>query len=174
MNRGKALAPLSLSNRQKTLLSKYLSGGKISVDQKTRISIILLAERGNSNRATSQALGITEVIVRKWRKRWLSQYEHLCAYESEAVRRDREVLKKMLSFLKDAPRSGSPARISSSEKESLMSLACASPESVGVPVTHWTRELLAKVAMQKGLVKKISPRYVSEILKKTSPTASQE
>jgi len=79
---------------------------------------------------------------------------------------DSELLQKMLAILTDEPRSGPPIRISLTEKQQLVALACKKPEDFGVPLTQWNREMLAKVAMAEGIVEKISPRYVSEILKK--------
>lgn len=79
---------------------------------------------------------------------------------------DGELLAKILDILTDVPRSGAPKRITLSEEQQLIALACEKPEDHGIPMTQWNREMLAKVAMAEGIVEKISPRYVSELLKK--------
>ena len=42
------------------------------------------------------------------------------------------------------------------------------PGKYGIEMTHWNREMLVKVVIEKGIVDTISPRYISVILKKTT------
>ncbi|WP_299455182.1 helix-turn-helix domain-containing protein [uncultured Microscilla sp.] len=174
MNRGKALAKLDLSTRQHQLLSSYLNKRTVPKHYEQRIRIILLAFDGWSNRKIHQEYSLNVLTVSKWRNRWLSHYADLCAYELEEKTTDALLLSKMLSLLSDEARSGTPSRISLSEKESLVALACKKPEDFGIPLNHWNREALANLAMEMGIVQQISPRYVSEILKKSGNSSSQK
>lgn len=171
MGRGQPPAPaLELTPRQYRLLSTYHRRNSISHRNKLRVSIILGGYHGQPNKQLARDLGISLTKVKHWRRRWQSSYGELLVYEQgqdgEGVK-DHELLEKMLSYLADAPRSGTPARITTSQKEQLVALACEKPSDYGVEQTQWNRELLAVVAMRLGIMEKISPRYVSELLKKS-------
>lgn len=167
MNSGKPAPAVNLNARQRATLIKYANKLNISISNKRRITIILQAFEGKSNLSISRELQVTPNTVSKWRNRWVDSYQQLCAYEIEENASDSELLKRMLFILSDKARSGSPVRISLAEKQKLVALACKKPEEFGIPITQWNHEMLAKVAMAEGLVKKISPRYVGDILKKT-------
>lgn len=174
MNRGKALPKLEISVRQHRLLSDYLNKRTIPQHYQQRISIILRAFDGWSNRKISLEHLTSVVTVSKWRNRWLSSYNELCSYELEEKTTDALLLSKMLSLLSDNARSGAPIQISLSEKENLVALACKKPKDFGIPLSHWNREELTRFAIKKGLVQKISPGYVSKVLKKSGNPSSQE
>lgn len=173
MNRGKAAPQVFLSERQKSILVSYCNKRNISVQEKQRIGIILQAHAGKSDLAISRGLQITPGTVSRWRNRWVNSYEQLREFEQSSIEgSNRELLAKMLEILSDHFRSGAPMRISLKEKQQLVALACKEPRDFGIPITQWNREMLAKVAMAEGMIEKISPRYVSEILKKPcAPTS---
>lgn len=169
MNRGKAAPKVLLSKRQKQILASYCNRRNISVQEKQRIEIMLQAHSGKSDLAISRDLQITPGTVSRWRNRWVNSYQQLKEFEqahSDEGGSDRTLLEKMLEVLSDHARSGAPIRISMEEKQQLVALACKKPQDFGIPMTQWNREMLAKVAMAEGMIKKISPRYVSEVLKK--------
>lgn len=170
MNRGPSAASLELSESQGKLLTQYAHKHTVSRQLHQRISIVLRAHQGESNMHIARLLGVTSNTVKKWRTRWIASYERLCAHQQQ-TERESEHLQQMLAVLEDAPRSGSPMRISLAEKQGLMALACQKPEDFGIPVTQWNREMLAQVAQRQGIVKKISPRYVGKLLK-NPPTAA--
>ena len=172
MSRGKALEKLELNTRQESILKSYLDKRTASKHYLRRINIILLAHQGLSNMKIAEVLSTTQNTVRKWRARWLTGYEELCTYEQEKTRSTPKLLTKMLGMLSDDSRSGAPMRISLSEKENLVALACKKPQDFNIPFTHWNRDLLASFAMENGIVKKISPSYVSQVLKKSGHTSS--
>ena len=171
MGRGLPPAPaLKLTPRQYDILSRYHRKNSIPYRNKLRVSIILGGYEGKPNKQLARELGISLHKVKHWHGRWQSCYEELLVYEQgpegEGVK-DHELLEKMLSYLADAPRSGTPARITTSQKEQLVALACEKPSDYGVEQTQWNREMLAVVVMRLGIMEKISPRYVSEVLKKS-------
>lgn len=172
MGSGKKAPQVKLSERQRKILERYGNKRNISRQYYQRIGIILQAFNGRQNLQISESLSIHFNTVSKWRNRWVKSYDYLCEYErgvcGEGVS-DSELLQKMLDILTDEARSGPPIRISLTEKQQLIALACKKPRDFGIPLTQWNREMLAKVAMAEGIIEKISPRYVSEILKK-APT----
>ena len=170
MNRGPSAPKLLLSETQRKLLTQYAQKHTVSRQMHQRINIILRAHQGESNMHIARRLGVTSNTVKKWRNRWVTSYEQLCVGEQQSER-ESNLLGQMLCVLGDAPRSGAPIRISLAEKQRLMALACQKPEDFGIPVTQWNREMLAQVAQAKGLVSKISPRYVGRLLKNPPTTA---
>lgn len=162
-------SPLLLSERQKQLLEAWRNRRKTSVSQRTRIDIVLGSHADQSNASMADRLGVSRPIVILWRNRWMDSYAGLCNFEKgpagEGVP-DRELLHKMLEILKDAPRSGKPKTITLEQEQQITALACTKPEDHHLPLTQWNRDLLAQIAKEKGIVEKISPRYVGVILKK--------
>ena len=170
MSRGLPPAPaIGISERQCRILKKEISRRSISQQDKVRFQIILLASQGLSNSHVKRELGISLNTVKRWRRRWESSLESLDAFESGIdgqAPKDHELLGRMREALSDAPRSGTPKRIGLSQERQITALACESPEKHGVMMTQWNREMLARTAMELGIVDAISPRYVSVILKK--------
>ena len=170
MNSGSRATEVQLSEIQEKLLRQYSSKASVSPHVHQRIMIVLQAHQGNSNSGIARSLKVRVNTVQKWRNRWADSYEQLCGYEQQEPSEGKRV-KRMLAILNDAPRSGSPVRISLAEKQRLMALACQKPKEFGVPMTEWNREMLSQVAQSQGIVKKISPRYVSKLLKNARTTA---
>lgn len=73
-----------------------------------RVNIILAWNQGLSYKQTLEKLGVSEVIIRKWRKRFLESG---------------------MDGLQDAPRSGKPARISATAKARVIKLATRKPKN---------------------------------------------
>ena len=89
-----------------------------------RARIVLLAADGLNNSAAARVVGVDVDTVRKWRGRW---------------RRVRGVPLTELSVparLADAPRPGTPARISPEQVCRIMALACEAPGASGRPVSQ--------------------------------------
>jgi hypothetical protein len=71
----------------------------------------------------------------------------------------------VVDVLSDAPRSGAPPVITEAQKQQIITLAAEEPAKAGVPVTHWSHELLARTAVDKGIIAKISATHVGRFLK---------
>jgi len=164
-----ALPPLEMTERHYTLLERHTRKRNTGNHEVKRIKILLKASTGQSNYSISKELSIRVETVRTWRARWAACYEQLSIFEKgksgEGVS-DLELLKRMLAILTDHPRSGKPPRITLSQKQQIVAMACRKPSEYGLPMTRWTHETLAQVAKAEKIVKSISPRYVGEILKK--------
>lgn len=79
-------------------------------------------------------------------------------------------LQALLSHLRDLPRSGTRKRITLEEEQEIIALSTEKPKDYGVEISDWTHEMLATVAITKGIVAKISSRHVGNILKKHAST----
>lgn len=171
MSRGKPPAPpIPISSRQYQILEKEESKQTIAHQYKIRFGIILGASTGKSNSQLKRDLKISLNTVKRWRNRWTLAWESLNIYESgtnSKPTKDYELLNRMKEILSDKPRSGTPKRITMSQEQQILALACEKPEKYGIAMTHWNRDMLAKVAIKQGVIEKVSPRYISVILKKT-------
>ncbi len=163
---------IELNPRHRRLFEGYLSKTSLALHYQKRISLLLWLASGMSTLEISTQLPTSHHTISKWAKRWSSHFDALCAYEGKESPSDSALLARMLEILSDAPRSGAPPRISLSDKEKLVALACQKPKDFGIPLTAWNREMLAKVAIAEGIVEKISGGYVSKILKKSGHSSS--
>lgn len=166
----KASPALNLTKRQYELLDQHVRKRSTSNHEVKRIKIILKGSEGQSNYSVSKEIGLGVKYIAEWRNRWIFSYDKIQIYEQGESGKgvnDRVLLEKMLSVLKDHPRSGVPARFSMSQKKQIVALACRKPSDYGLPITRWTNEMLAHIAQTEKIVKSISPQYLGEILKKS-------
>ena len=75
----------------------------------------------------------------------------------------------MERLLADAERPASPATFTEEQKRQIIAMATRKPEEEGVPVTHWSHDLLAKTVVDKGIVQTISPAQIGRFLKERDP-----
>lgn len=180
MSRGKpASAAIEMSDRIFNLLVAASNQRTLKRHHYERIGIVLRASNhqggSRSNGQISRDLSIALNTVKTWRKRWTSAYSAILAYESglagEGVS-DAALLVKILSYLEDAPRSGAPKTFTLAQTQQIVALACQTPAEYGIEMTTWTHEMLARVAISKGIVETISSRYVGILLKKMPPSTA--
>jgi len=74
-----------------------------------------------STQRIALSLGVSDRLVRKWRRRW-----------------------EDTGSLDDLPRPGAPRQFSAEVRALVTSLACGLPRSSGVPLAHWSRAELAR------------------------------
>lgn len=168
MSHKKGAPAILVSDRQRKLLEKVSNRRNEMAEFKLRSKIILLASEGVNNTAVGRECGASLNKVKAWRRRWESAYAELCIFEkgNKSEVSDHELLGRIRLILSDRKRSGTPPRISLAQKKLIVALACEKPSKYGLPVTQWNRKLLAKVAIEQGIVETISERYISVILKK--------
>jgi putative transposase len=102
-----------------------------------RAKTLLSAAAGMPNAQIADQLATSRKTVRLWRQRWLA---HAAARNAAQAAGDGDPTrrKRMVSMLGDAPRPGAPSDCSAEQWTRLISVACASPEDAGRPVTHGT------------------------------------
>ena len=115
-----------------------------------RARIILLASNGRGVSETADQLGIWRKTAGHWRRRW----------------RSAEASAGVAARLSDAPRCGAPATFTPEAICQIMALACEDPETLDVPISHWSQSELARQAVAGGIVKSISHGSVGRFLKK--------
>ena len=116
--------------------------------------IILSAAAGLNNSQIAREVGLAVATVRFWRNRWLG----LPAARLEDL--------SLEERLRDAPRPGTPARITPEQVCQIMALACEAPSQRGRPISQWTSRELADEIIHQGIVERISPRHAARLLER--------
>ena len=164
-------ASITLTERQRTALEHITRRSTHPHAQVMRAHILLRAHAGDNNFAIATALGIHVETPRLWRGRWAAVAADLSSVEEDMD--DLTLLDFILTLLADEPRPGAPAVFSPEQICRIVAMACEDPTASGHPVTHWTPSELAREAVKRGILDRISPRSVGRFLKRGRPqTAS--
>jgi putative transposase len=119
-----------------------------------RARIVLLAADGLNTSEIARQVSLEPDTVRLWRQRWLRFSGAALADLGVAAR------------LADAPRSGTPARITPAQVARIVALACEAPGGSGRPISQWSTTELAAEITRRGIVDTISPRHAARLLKR--------
>ena len=149
-------APIILTAEQESDLQRLARAHKTPRKLAERAEMILRSAAGTAVREIARQLGIWPKTVRQWRSRWLSG-------PSEAP---------VAARLADAPRSGVPETFTPEQVCAIMALACEPPEKSDLPLSHWSQSELARQAVRRGIVDKISHGSVGRFLKRSRPQAA--
>ena len=141
--RGPKAALLSLSKEEREEVEKLVRRHSTSQQIALRGRIVLAAADGKGNSEIAQEVGLGVDRVRQWRRRWIGL---------QAV------------SLSDLPRPGRPSEISAEQICQLVAMACEQPKER--PISHWTGREIADEVERRGIIKHISPRHASRLLKK--------
>ena len=142
--------PVQLSSEHERDLNDLVRAHSTPQRLVERARIVLLAAAGLGIEETAQQLGIWRKTAGHWRRRW----------------RDAAPSAGVAARLSDAPRSGAPARFTPETICQIMALACEDPETLDVPISHWSQSELARQSVARGIVKSISHGSVGRFLKK--------
>jgi transposase len=145
--------PIALSFEHKRELSALIRAHSTPQKLAERARIILLAERGLGVEETANELGIWRKTASTWRRRWM----------------DAEAPAGVAVRLSDAPRRGAPATFTPEVICKIVALSCENPEMLGVPISHWSQSELARQAVRRGIVERISHGSVGRFLKRSGP-----
>ena len=143
-------SPVQLSAEHERELNNLVWAHSTPQKLAERARIILLAATGLGIAETAEQLGIWRKTAGHWRRRWLNA----AASAGVAAR------------LSDAPRCGAPATFTPEVICQFVALACANPETLDVPISHWSQSELARQSVARGIVQSISHGSVGRFLKK--------
>ena len=166
----KQAVAIHLSELQKELLEQEVKRHQLSEQLRIRIQIILKAAQGASNKSLAREFAPGNAkIIRKWRNRWAAKQAAL--HELEELLQGRRAMKKrlleaMLGLLQDAAGRGVSSNFTLGQEEQIVAMACKKPADYGFADENWTQKLLAKAAVEEGIVRSISQSKICSILKK--------
>jgi putative transposase len=166
---------LTLTPKQTQLVTDLVRASTSPQGVVLRASLILdYAASGNKSLvATKYSVG--RDTVRRWCQRWQDAQAELDRLETEnqaGTLSDTLYRRKIETILADAERPGAPATFTEEQKRQIIAVATRKPDDEGVPVTHWSHELLAQTVVEKGIVKTISPAQIGRFLKEGSLTTA--
>jgi metal-dependent amidase/aminoacylase/carboxypeptidase family protein len=143
-------SPMQLSAEHERELNSLVRAHSTPQKLAERARIILLAAAGLGVEETAQQLGIWRKTAGHWRRRW----------------RNADAATGVAARLSDASRCGAPATFTPEVICQIMALACEDPETLDVPINHWSQSELARQSVARGIVKNISHGSVGRFLKK--------
>ena len=108
-----------------------------------RARVVLLSSEGRTVPEIARLVGAHPANLRKWIHRYNAR-------GPEGLISPRGV--------------GAPVRITGTKKGQIAELARQSPRALGLPFRRWTLHRLAQVAVERGIVERISHEYVRQIL----------
>ena len=146
------MVELSPEERQglETLVRRHSTPQQVAL----RGRMILGAAADLNNSQIARQVGQDVDTVRFWRNRWLGLKAASLEDLSVATR------------LRDAPRPGTPARITPEQVCQIVALACEAPSQSGRPISQWTSREVADEIVNKGIVDRISPRHAARLLER--------
>jgi len=149
--------PINLTETINEYLQSIVRSREVPHSRRQRAQIILKAATGDSNKKISQDLGLCFEPVGLWRRRWLEGYTNLSTNTNP-----KSVLQAIQNLLSDKQRPGMPPTYTAEHICQIIALACETPPE---PLTHWTREDLAReVAVRSIVDEQISPSTIGRIL----------
>jgi transposase len=152
--RGPKPPPVELSAADRAALEAVVRRKSTGQQVAIRARMILAAAEGLNNAQIGRQLGVEADTVRRWRGRWL---------RSDVVERAEVSVVERLS---DAPRPGTPARITAEQVCRIVALACEAPSASGRPISQWTGREIADEVIRRGIVEWISPRHAARLLQR--------
>jgi transposase len=156
-------AKIDLSVKQRLIVERLARSKTEPQRLVERAQIVLRSANGDLCVEQARALGIDAQRVRRWRKRFSRKYEVLATAEGAEDKSDLE--RKIREVLMDEYRSGTPPKFTPEQVSLIITLACHTPSELGVPISHWTADELARQAVELDIVKSISGRHVDRFLK---------
>ena len=143
-------SPIQLTREQECELNALVRAHSTPWKLAERARIILLAARGLGVGEAAAQLGIWRKTVSTWRHRWRTADTHT----------------GVTGRLSDDPRPGAPATFTPEVICRIVALACEDPETLDLPLSHWSQSELARQAVRRGIVDSISHGSVGRFLKK--------
>ena len=159
---GPQASEIALTDIEREELQQLVRRHSTGQQMALRARLILAAAANQSNSQIARDEGVHVDTVRLWRRRWLDLQPIPLDDLSVSER------------LEDAPRSGKPPTITSEQFCQIVALACEAPAQSDRPISQWSGREIADEIQKRGILKQISPRHASRLLKKGTfnPTAS--
>jgi len=145
---------VKLSDAERQGLEKLVKRHQVGQQIALRARIVLAAAAGLKNKEIVAKYSVTADTVRLWRNRWVKLQDISL---DDLGLEDR---------LQDAPRPGSPARITADQRCQIEALACEKPENSARPITQWSAREIADEVIKREIVTEISPRHAARLLKR--------
>ena len=151
-------SPIQLSAEHERDLTALVRAHSTPRKLAERARIILFAASGLGIAETAQRLGIWRKTAGHWRRRW----------------RDAATRSDVAARLSDALRPGARATFTPEQIRQIVALSCVDPETLDIPISHWSQSELARQAVERGIVKSISHGSVGRFFKRREHQAASQ
>jgi transposase len=131
-----------LPQKDRDNLRQFVSVGKHSAREFTHAWILLLADKGMTDKEIHEFLDVSTRSIERIRLKYITGGLDLS--------------------IPDLPRPGQPKKLSPDQEAHIIAIACSNPP---IGRNHWTIELLREEAIQRGIVDKISKEPIRILLK---------
>jgi transposase len=158
-------AKVKVSERQWAVLQEVSRSRTAAKGIVQRALILVRAFQGLRNEQISVEVGLNRQQVGVWRRRWRNAWDSLCAWECTEPHRLREAILEVLS---DAPRPGSPGKVTAEQVAQILAVACESPKLSGRPINRWTHRELRDEVLKREIVASISVAQVGRYLQQAA------
>src|SRR5262245_5450519 len=138
----------SLTDEEKELLAARSNSA--ARDESWRAAVILRSAEGESAAQIGRALGFHPSNVKKWIRK----------FNQDGI--------GGIAARKRGPREGPKPRFTRDDVGHLLELAATDPLTLGLGFEQWTAQKLANVAVERGIVERISHVTVRQLLKRNS------
>jgi putative transposase len=152
--RGPKPPPIALTDAERHELERLVRRHATPQQLALRAQIVLAAAAGANNCQIARQFGVSLDMVRRWRARWL-------ACQAASVE-DLPIAER----LTDAPRPGTPVRITAEQVAKIVALACEPPADSARPISQWTGREIADEITKRGIVDQISGRHAARLLQR--------
>jgi transposase len=157
-------AQITLDATERELLQKIHAKHSVPEFLKHRLQVVLDAATGMRNKDIAGETGFEVHFIGMWRNRFAEHHQAWRQTDQDLRPTMSETL--LLEWLGDKKGRGRKEDFTAEQRTKIAALSLESPEQSGLPVTHWTSELLAREAARRGIVETISISTVRKILKK--------
>ena len=158
-------AKVRVSERQWSVLQELSRSRTEAKGVVQRALILVLGVQGLLNEQIALEVGLNRQQVGVWRRRWRHAWDSLCVWECTEPHRLREAI---LDVLADAPRPGSPGKVTAAQVAQILAVACESPKLSGRPITRWTHRELRDEVIQRAIVASLSVAQVGRYLQQAA------
>lgn len=132
-----------LPREDQDFLEKFVSTGNHSAREYRRAMTLLLSDKGKTDVEIHEIFNVSTRTIERTRQRYVTG--------------------GLDSALFELPRPGQPKKLSSSQEQRIIAIACsAAPEGR----SHWTLELLREEVINQGIVDTISKETIRILLKR--------
>jgi transposase len=158
-------AKVRVSEKQWAVLQEFSRSRTVAKGIVQRALIWVRGVQGLLNDQIAVEVGLNRQQVGVWRQRWRDAWDSLCVWECTEPHRLREAI---LEVLADAPRSGSPGKVTAEQVAQILAVACESPKLSGRPITRWTHRELRDEVIKRKIVASLSVAQVGRYLQQAA------
>jgi transposase len=158
-------AKVRVSERQWAILQELSRSRTVAKGIVQRALILVRGVQGRLNDQIALEVELNRQQVGLWRRRWREAWDSLCVWECTEPHRLREAI---LAVLADAPRPGSPGKVTAEQVAQILAVACESPPLSGRPITRWTHRELRDEVLKRKIVASLSVAQVGRYLQQAA------